>query len=219
MKTWDDLTFWNTGEWQVMEERLNDWDDRGIKYNPDRELIFAALDEVPLEEVEVMFIGQDPYPDPEFACGVAFSVGQYKKGPYPQTLKMIFEEYEHDLHYPCPTSGDLSPWCSQGVLLWNSIPTCFEGKSLSHNFPEWGQLTKELVEVVSARGCVLVFFGALAREYVKYANPASRTIETAHPSPRGNRFSKKPFLGSRIFTRCNEALRDLNRPPINWRLP
>lgn len=217
MTTWDDLKFWKTGEWQVMQERLDDWDARKIKYCPKREFVFASLDEVPLTEVKVLILGQDPYPDPKYATGVAFSIPPNVK-KFPPTLDMIFKEYVNDLHYDYPTSGDLRPWLRQGVLLSNSIPTCYEGDSLSHNYPEWTTFTRELVETVSRFEIVCCFLGSIAREHAKYCDNASKVIEASHPSPRGNRFGKQPFIGSRIFSRINAELKTLGKTPINWRL-
>lgn len=219
IKTWDELSFWQSDEWYWLDDWLKQWVSDGKHINPDRELLFAALDEVPFDKVKVVFVGQDPYPDRKFATGVAFSVGDYKAGPYPSTLDMIYKEYVNDLHYPYPTTGNLSHWCSEGVLLWNCIPSCFEGKSLSHNFHQWRPLTVEIIESLNARGVVFVFLGAVAREFKEHTKVPSCVIETAHPSPRGNRFSKQPFLGSRIFSRVNAELVSLNKPTVDWRLP
>jgi uracil-DNA glycosylase len=219
MKTWDDLKFWQSGEWQVMEERLNDWDANRTRYNPERELVFAALDNVPLEDVKVAIIGQDPYPEASLATGVAFSIPEKVK-EFPPTLDMIYKEYCDDLHYSYPTTGNLSVWEAQGVLLWNTYPTCFHGKSLSHSYPEWRLLTDEIVRVVADRGGVQVFLGAIAREFANTARSGKgKVLEASHPSPRGVRFGKQPFLGSRIFSRINADLVSLSKSPIDWRLP
>lgn len=218
IETWDQLKFWKSGEWQVIQERLDDWKKKRTKFCPDRELVFAALDEVPLCDVKAILVGQDPYPDKSLATGVAFSIPAKVK-EIPPTLKMIFKEYQNDLHHDLPKTGDLSAWCGEGVLLWNSLPTCYEGKSLSHNFPEYHELTREVVSVLNGRGVVHCFLGSLAREFSKCVDTSGRVIETSHPSPRGNRFSKQPFLGSRIFSRINAELVSLGKPTINWRLP
>lgn len=215
---WDDLSWWKSDECIVMHDRMDMWKLDGKSFNPDRELVYAALDATPLEDVKVMLVGQDPYPEKKLATGIAFSIPKTEK-KFPPTLQMIFKEYEDDLHYPYPTSGDLSPWTAQGVLLWNAVPTCFEGESLSHNFPEWRALTKQIVSNVSERGGVFVFLGSLAREFAPESSATVRVLETGHPSPRGNRFSKKPFLGSRIFSRINAELVRLKKQPIDWRLP
>jgi uracil-DNA glycosylase len=133
---------------------------------------------------------------------------------------MIFKEYTSDLHYPSPSKGDLMPWCKQGVLLWNVIPSCTRGKSLSHRWGEWEYLTKEILERLSERSVVFVALGAVAREHLRYVKrDECPVVEASHPSPRGNKYGRIPFLGSRIFTTTNAHLCDIGEQPVDWRLP
>ena len=221
VNSWEDLKFWDSGEWQVIQEKLDDMDRAKKKYNPKREDLFAALYATPLEKVKVAFFGQDPYPDATYATGLAFSIPKEVKR-FPPTLVTILNEYSSDLHYPLPLNGDLSSWASEGVLLWNVVPTCSAGLSLSHDWEEWRYLTTEIIEVLRDRGIVFVFIGSRAREYAHlikgYGNCA--VVETAHPSPRAhfNKRLKHPFIGSRLFSTINSKLVDLGLDPVNWRL-
>lgn len=217
---WKDLDFWNSGEWQVVEEHLDELKRSKTTYNPERKALFASLDATPFAKCKAAIIGQDPYPDHSLCTGIAFSIPKDVQR-YPPTLEMIFDEYETDLHYPRPKSGDLHKWCDEGVLLWNTIPTCLEGKSLSHqSLFEWGFLTKEIIERLSNKGVVFCFLGGIAGTGSTYVSPTSKSsiIKASHPSPRGNKFSRVPFIGSRIFTTINDKLCDLGHSPVNWRL-
>lgn len=216
---WKKLKYWETGEWQVIEERLDDMDYAGRMYNPIRSNLFNPLLH-PVDDVRVAIIGQDPYPHPKFCTGYAFSLPkELTAESFPPTLTTIFREYCKDLHYLYPTSGDLTKWVKEGVFLWNAIPTCEAFKSLSHMYwTEWQLLTKEIVETLSKKAIVFVFLGAKAREYAKFVSWESKVIELAHPSPRGDMHSKTPFTGSRVFSTINAYLRELNKEPINWRL-
>lgn len=154
---------------------------------------------------------------------MAFSVPkEIPEERWPPTLVNILKEHSNDLGLPKPTSGDLSLWASRGVLLWNAIPTCTTGKSLSHDWTEWTYLTKEILEVVSAKGVVVVLMGSKAQSYAKYVDTSkSKIIETAHPSPlayKGGRILRNPFLGSRLFSNINAELKKLGKEPIDWRL-
>ncbi len=218
-KVWGDLEFWNTGEWQVIEERLNDYDKAGTLYCPKRENLFKALDLVPFEKVRVMIVGQDPYPNPSMATGLAFDIPE-KEENFPVTLQNIFREYSSDLHYDTPQKGSLKPWAAQGVLLWNAIPTCLKGQPLAHeSWVEWSPLTVEIIRQLNQRHIVFVFLGRVARTYVKYVDNNNEVIETSHPSPRGQLNSTSPFIGSRIFSKINEKLNDQGIEAIEWRLP
>lgn len=225
IKGWP-LDYFQSGEWQVVNERLKDLEkiNRPISdgYNPGRHLLFESLRRTPLDAVKVAIIAQDPYPDRAFATGLAFSVpSEVAGGDYPVTLRTILNEYTTDLGYPMPTKGDLSEWCSRGCLLWNAIPSCRSGASLSHDWRsgEWDLLTKEIVTLLSARGITFALLGQVARRYLPYINLTNNNvIVTSHPSPRGNINSKSPFVGSRLFSTINDRLVSNGSDPIDWKL-
>lgn len=222
MKTWDDLPFWQSGEWQVIQERLDDMDGKGELYNPKRELLFAALDATPYLSTRVCILGQDPYPEHDLATGLAFSVPKGSK-KHPPTLQNILKEYKDDLGIDEPASGDLSVWAEQGVLLWNAIPTCRDGKASSHRYwNEWDYLTQEIIEALSNKGIVFCLWGSLARSYVKYIDrDANEIIESAHPSPLAamQKNPSNPFFGSRPFSTINIKMKEMHLGTIEWRLP
>lgn len=218
---WSDLDYWQSGEYQVVQERWQDLVNAGKVINPAPKYMFRCLDHCPYDTVKVIIVGQDPYPEYRFAIGTAFSI-PYHIAPedFPPTLKNLFKEYCNDLHYDTPGNGDLLQWSQRGVLLWNAIPSCETGKSLSHDWNEYEDLTREIIEELSEKGnIVFVFLGAVARRYVKYVDTTrNAVIETSHPSPRGSISGRNPFLGSRIFTRINAQLVDYFKDPIDWKL-
>lgn len=215
------LNYWQTGEWQVVNERLHDMEKKHEVYNPSRRNLFKALQNLKPEDCKVVIVGQDPYPQSRYATGTAFSIPRdIEAADFPQTLNTIYKEYASDLHYPIPSHGDLGQWTGRGVLLWNAIPSCTKGRSLSHDWDEYSYLTKEIITKLSAQGgIVFAFLGAVARRYISDVDLTSNTVlYTSHPSPRGSLNSRNPFLGSRIFTTINDKLADLGGQPIDWRL-
>jgi uracil-DNA glycosylase len=211
----DELKYFQTGEWQVVEENLNELDLRHIRYNPTRSLLFRSIDLLDLDDVRVVILGQDPYPNPAHATGIAFSIPRNGRTARPPTLINLFQEYQDDLHYPCPQSGDLTKWAKQGVLLWNAYPTCEAGKPASHHWVEWEPLTKELVEKCAEKGVVFILLGRVAQKFAPYCGERQRIIETSHPSPLG---AKHGFLGSRVFSRANDIRRAEGKSEVDWRL-
>lgn len=214
-KLWG-LKFWDSPEWERVNARL----DADNNICPSRSNMFSSLAGVAPDEVRLVFVGQDPYPSRENATGRAFEVPRtIEPEDFPPTLKSIFREYQNDLSLPPPSVGDLSRWVQQGVLLWNSIPSCRAHASMSHDWREYDALTTEVLSVASQQGCVFVFFGAVSKRYVGAVDQSvSRVIETAHPSPRGSIRARNPFVGSRIFSRTNQLLRELGKEPIDWKL-
>jgi uracil-DNA glycosylase len=217
---WGDLKFWDTGERQVVEERIDDLLAKKKVINPSKKDLYKALDATPYDKCKVMICGQDPYPEHRYATGIAFSIPEIET-PFPPTLEMILKEYCDDLHQEKPPHGNLVKWCEEGVLLWNAIPSCEAGKSLSHEgWDEWQFLTNEIIKVLSEKGVVFALLGRVARLHAASIRKLSncRVIETAHPSPRGNLNSKMPFTGSRLFSRINAALTEIGHDPVDWRL-
>lgn len=214
------LNYWQTGEWQVCNERLKDMEKAGIIYNPARGSLFRALSNTRPEEVKVCIIGQDPYPDHRLATGYAFSIpGSIPRESFPPTLNIILREYSSDLGYQFPSSGCLSRWVSEGVLLWNAIPSCTAGKSLSHDWDEYSYLTREIIQRLSKKGIVFAFCGSVAKRYLEEVDTnKNEVIVTSHPSPRGNMNSSRPFTGSRLFSTINDKLVGLGLEPVDWRL-
>src|SRR5262249_45073109 len=123
--------------------------------------------------------------------------------------------YVRDLHFTYPVTTDLTPWARQGVFLWNAIPSCEQWRSMSHDWPEWEELTKEIIERLDERGIVFVFLGSVARRFEPYTSSRSESICFSHPSPRGSINSNSPFIGSRMFSTINDLL---GSNPIDWRL-
>lgn len=219
---WEDLDYWRTGEWQVVQERLDD--DPG--FCPRRDLMFEAMVQTPFEKTRVMIVGQDPYPDPEMACGLAFSVpltSSRVKSKLPPTLINIFDEYVADLHLPRPTNGSLIPWAQRGVMLWNAYPTCKIGQSMSHRWSEWEPLTREMISTLCTENTklglnvVFVLIGSASRSFATNVTGDHPVVETAHPSPLARR-AKNPFKGSRVFSSVNAKLAEKFMETIDWRL-
>lgn len=194
-----------------MKERLH---ESVVQYNPSYAHLFDCLRHVALAEVRVAVVGQDPYPNAEHACGIAFAVPN-SVTRLPPSLVNLYKEYSADLNYPTPQNGDLSPWMKQGVLLWNVYPSCYTGRPASNHWEEWTYLTKEIVEKLDEQGkTVFVFLGRVAGHYASYVKHCPYIV-TSHPSPLG---ANKGFLGSRIFSRTNFYLRSIGQQEINWRL-
>ena len=93
----------------------------GRGYLPAGHHVLRAF-ERPLDAVRVLVVGQDPYPTPGHAVGLSFSVAPDVQ-PVPRSLANIYRELETDLGLPAPSTGDLTPWADQGVLLLNRVLT------------------------------------------------------------------------------------------------
>ena len=177
---------------------------------PEYENVMRALS-VSIESISVVIIGQDPYPTPGHAHGLAFSVSS-DITPLPASLRNIFKELESDVGIPVSANGDLSRWVQQGVFLLNRILTTESGYSLKHELLGWQKITNEIARILGQRSVVAILWGKNAQELSHFFDPGL-TITSAHPSPLS---AYRGFFGSKPFTKCNEILRGYTRPEIQW---
>lgn len=179
---------------------------------------FAALHATPLEQVKVVILGQDPYPTPGHAHGLAFSV-QPEVNPLPRSLQNIYRELQADLGIDNLHSGYLQPWAAQGVLLLNTVLTVEAGKAGSHQQRGWEQFTTAVLQAVNAQTQPVVFilWGNQAQQKAALIDANRHAIiASAHPSPLS---ARRGFFGSRPFSRANAFLQAHGRIPITWALP
>lgn len=214
--TWDDLIKQELEKtyFQALVAFLKE-EDKKKTVLPIKENRLQAFQLTPFEAVKVVIIGQDPYHNWNQAHGLAFSV---EKPPFPPSLKNIFLELENDLGIPSPTSGNLSSWAKQGVLLLNTVLTVRLHEPLSHQKRGWEQFTLEAVKQLNEKRNHLVFvlWGNHARKMKAYININKHTIiESAHPSPLS---AHRGFFNSKPFSKINQALKNYQLEPINWNL-
>jgi uracil-DNA glycosylase len=184
----------------------------GLKVVPEVTDIFAALAMSP-SDVSVVVIGQDPYPTPSHAIGLAFAVPNETK-PLPGSLRNIFKEVASDTGLESATGAALEKWVQQGVLLLNTSLTTNSGLRAAHSSWPWEPIVRAMIEhVVQINPKVVgLLLGNHAKQFADYFDPDS-TVLTAHPSPLS---ASRGFLGSKPFTRVNKILASLSRPEIIW---
>lgn len=187
----------------------------GRSYLPAGPNVLRAFTQ-PIDRVRVLIVGQDPYPTPGHAVGLSFSVAPDVR-PLPPSLINIFREYSDDLGHPEPSSGDLSPWAENGVLLLNRALTVAPRRPGSHRNKGWEEVTEQAIRALAGRGepLVAILWGRDARNLRPLLGPVP-CIESAHPSPMS---ARNGFFGSRPFSRANELLQAQGSAPIDWRLP
>jgi len=187
----------------------------GRGYLPSGDNVLRAFKQ-PFSGVRVLIVGQDPYPTPGHAVGLAFSVAPQVR-PLPPSLVNIFREYSEDLGYPTPATGDLTPWTERGVLLLNRVLTVQPGKPGSHRGRGWEEVTEQAIRALAARGepLVAILWGRDARTLAPLLEGVPR-IESAHPSPYS---AASGFFGSRPFSRANQLLEQEGAEPVDWKLP
>ena len=164
--------------------------------------IFNAFAHCPFDRVKVVIIGQDPYHEPGQAHGLCFSVQDGT--PFPPSLQNIFKEITDDLGRPRPTSGDLTRWADQGVLLLNATLTVRAHRAGSHQGHGWETFTDAAIRCLNAERQHLVYmlWGAYAQKKGASIDTSRNLVLTSpHPSPLS---AHRGFFGNRHVRRANE---------------
>ncbi|MGN6128831.1 MAG: uracil-DNA glycosylase [Nocardioidaceae bacterium] len=187
----------------------------GRTYLPHGDRILRAFSR-PLADTWVLIVGQDPYPTPGHPVGLSFSVAPDVR-PLPRSLVNIYKELCADVGCPEPTTGDLTPWFEQGVMLLNRCLTVAPGAPASHRGRGWERVTEQAITAWAARGGprAAILWGRDAQGLKPMLGDVP-WVESPHPSPLS---ASRGFFGSRPFSRVNDLLVRQGGTPVDWRLP
>lgn len=181
---------------------------------PPGRLIFNAFNLCPFNQVKVVIIGQDPYHGPGQAHGLCFSVNDGI--PFPPSLVNIFKEIKADLGKEIPTSGNLTRWAEQGVLLLNATLTVRAHQAGSHQHRGWEEFTDATIRLLAEEREHLVFilWGAYAQKKGAFIDRNKHLVLTsAHPSPLS---AYNGFFGNKHFSQANAYLASHGIEPIDF---
>lgn len=191
------------------------------EFLPSRENIWRSLVLTPLDSVKVVILGQDPYPTPGNAHGLAFSVLPDVR-PIPASLKNIYKELVSDIGFTVPNHGNLEEWAKRGVMLLNTVLTVEAGAPQSHTKIGWENITDQIIQSIAAqnKNIIFVLWGKSAQVKKKLLGPyldknGHKVFESAHPSPLS---ASKGFLGSKPFSKINEWLKEMGKDTIDWQI-
>ncbi len=181
---------------------------------PSPQNVLKALQLVPLENVKVVILGQDPYHGAGQAHGLAFSVPAPVKAP--PSLQNIFKELQADLGISYPENGDLTRWAQQGVLLLNSVLTVQQDLAASHQKKGWEEFTDRIILLINdhCEHVVFILWGSYAQKKAEFVDQSRHLVlKSVHPSPLS---SYRGFFGSKPFSKANLWLKSHGIQQIQW---
>lgn len=207
--------------WKIAEERKK----KKIYPEKGEDTFLKVFRVTPLEQVKVVIIGQDPYPQEKVFDGLAFSNRNSKIKPSP-SLKNILDEVERDVYdnFDLSTHSNISlyKWAEQGVLLLNTAHTVVSGSPGSH-LHYWRGFTNEVVNTINRKNNVVwLLWGSHAHKLESLiTNSTHSVLKTTHPSPFSYDKSYKKdvpaFKNSGVFSKVNKYLTEVVKTePIYW---
>jgi uracil-DNA glycosylase len=191
--------------------------EKGKVIYPQRSDWFHALEATPLDKVNVVILGQDPYHQWGQAHGLCFSVQAGVK--VPPSLVNIYKELQTDLGIAPAKHGYLESWARHGVLLLNAVLTVEDSNANAHQGKGWEQFTDKIIGIVNEQCDHVVFmlWGSYAQKKGLMID-ASRhlVLKAPHPSPLS---AYRGFFGCRHFSQANSYLVKHGQQAIDWQLP
>lgn len=201
---------------QKIVDTLKAEKNAGITIYPPGPLIFNAFNATPFDSIKVVILGQDPYHNVGQAHGLCFSVQDGV--PIPPSLVNIFKEIKNDLGIEPPSSGNLSAWAAQGVLLLNAVLTVRANDAASHAKTGWMDFTDAVIKKISSEkeGILFLLWGKFAQSKEILIDTNKHFIlKAAHPSPLS---AFNGFFGCKHFSETNRILKSLHKTTIDWNL-
>jgi len=187
---------------------------------PEGKDVFRAFDLCSYDDTKVVILGQDPYPWPGVADGLAFSS---RKPEWPKSLEVVFKELYLDLNIQWfhnvtieeffPTA-DLTNWTKMGFLLLNVVLTVEENKSGSHKGIGWELIPEAVFEALDKKDQQIIYllWGKEAQKYKDVIkNPKHLILEAPHPAAELHNSDGPKFTGCRHFSIVRDILPTLYR--------
>lgn len=187
--------------------------------SPPRKDVFNAFKECPYDDLKVVMLGMDPYPQKGVATGLLF--GNHKDTPIDKispSLSTLIEGMKDPCHPQEAHKFDITMrlWASQGILLLNSALTVEVGRTGSHT-RLWRPFISTLLGKLSITnpGLIYVLFGSQAQSFEQYIDPRNNTvIKCRHPAYYA-RSGEQPCY-YKVLEEIDRILMDNNGYKIKW---
>jgi uracil-DNA glycosylase len=180
---------------------------------PIADKVFRCFKETPYHTVKVVLMDSEPYPN-QIANGLSFCCANTFHNT--NAMKFILQEIDNcypenklEISHSRLDRGDFKRLATQGVLLLNRALTVAENKPGSH-IEQWIPFTDEVIKKLNEKGdVVFILLGKDTQSVIPLLSGSSYIIKAPHPT-------KKDFIDSGVFKKCNEHLEAINKKGIEW---
>jgi len=216
---WDKMLspFVNGLDFDYIINKLVECVNAGKRFTPKFKDIFNAFVECPYDDLKVIIIGQDPYPQLGVADGIAFSCSN--KGKAEKSLQYILKQTIGDYTDTgrviyTPEECDLRRWANQGVLLLNTAFTV-EINSIGSHYNLWKPFTQYLFENINRhhKNIPTVLMGKKAEAWQLLLSN-QKIYKVAHPASAAYRGGE--WNCNDVFNKVNQELEKQEKSCINW---
>lgn len=184
---------------------------------PSADKVFEVFKVCKPDDITMVWLGQDPYPQKDVATGLAFAnkadTPEKRISPSLNVLKEAMINFEIN-HATIVFDNSLMHLAKQGVMLLNSSLTVKPYSPGSHAF-YWRPFMRFFVKKFSEThpGMPWILFGRQAQSFEKDINPNCGIFKAEHPASLARKHEKLPYT---LFTNVNKYLFDRNGIRIRW---
>lgn len=209
--------FIHSSDFEDLIQKLIDAKDNGKRFTPPLKYVFRAFEECPYNNVRVVIIGQDPYPQLGVADGLAFSCSL--TGVEQPSLKFMFDAIETTVFpdRPRQQDPDLTRWASQGVLLLNTALTTEVGKPATM-YDIWNPFLVYLLDILNHDhgSTIFILMGKKAHEFEELLGSHHHIFKVAHPASAA--YAGQVWDCQDVFNKANQVITEMNGPEftIKW---
>ena len=185
----------------------------GKRFTPKIKHLFKAFEVCPFDKVNVVIIGQDPYPQINVADGIAFSCSNF--GKVEKSLDYMFKSIGKTTG-SINNDPDLSRWADQGVLLLNSALTTTIGKPGTHQLL-WKPFMAYVLDylVWNRPNLIYVFMGKKAQDFADLIPDNNYKIMVSHPASAAYN-EQSEWDCEDMWNKINKYLEQNEKPRISW---
>jgi len=185
------------------------------RFTPPLKQVFRAFEECPYDKLQVIIIGQDPYPTLGVADGISFSCSNTNK--LQPSLKFILQEVDRTVYNGHLVSDelDLARWSNQGILMLNTALTVEVGKIGSH-YDIWKPFTAYLLDWLNNYnpGLIYVYMGKKAEDWSDLTTNTQYKFFVKHPASAAYNGSK--WDSDDIFNKISSIVTNTTGNIITW---
>jgi len=186
------------------------------RFTPPLKDLFRAFEECPYDKLQVVIVGQDPYPHFDQADGISFSCS--KTGKLQPSLRYIFDEINRTIYggNKVCTDVDLKRWSNQGILMLNTALTTEVGK-IGQHYDIWNDFTAHLFDYLNhnKQEIIYIYMGKKAQGWADLVSDDNHKIFVSHPASAAYT-RQKEWNSDNAFLKVQQAVAQKTGNIINW---
>jgi uracil-DNA glycosylase len=188
----------------------------GKRFTPTFKEVFRAFEECPYDELKVVMVGQDPYPQFEVADGIAFSCS--KTGELQPSLSYLLNAINLTVYngHAGSTDVDLTRWANQGVLLLNTALTT-EVNKIGKHYAIWKPFIAYLFDQLTwnKNGLVYIYLGKQAQDWADCVNDNNYKFFLSHPASAAYT-SQATWDSANVFVETRDIIKKNYNQDLIW---